>query len=138
MGQRLAFTGGSEDRQLPVIVQGTTAISIANSVVCTKTLAAAGAGVCYVVTGFSFSMASASAALTLGTVGCYVIDGASAATTFIYRSIVSVGTTGFAPIEREGLYLKGSPNTALTIEFSGAITNAAECVSIEYTTLKSA
>jgi hypothetical protein len=131
---RAVYAGAPEARNLPILVTGTTAISIATGSQATKTLAALGAGKRYICTSATFSLA-ASISLALSTIGVGIIDGASGASTFLWRGVMSVGSTGIQPLVVNGLWLVGSDNTALTVEFSAGVTSAAECVAIEYTTI---
>lgn len=99
----------------------------------TITVAAGTNGDRYVVTGFDFNIAPSSGVIALTTVGAFVIDGATAETTYLFAEVMAVGTTGaLNPIRRSGLNIVGSRNTALTIEFSKAITGALESVNVFY------
>lgn len=100
----------------------------------TKTAAAGVDGQKYVVTGFSFNVGSA-LALAAATVGCFVINGASGATDYIWQEVMSVTSTG-GRISVSGLNIVApTANTALTIEFSGAVSNGYESVNLTYHTL---
>lgn len=130
---RNAFVGVLEPRHFPVLVLGTTGISINVGTQATKTLAALGADKRYVATGATFSVAGTIATLT--TVGVAIIDGSTGGTAYLWRGIMALGTTGVAPLNIEGRYLIGSANTAMTIEFSAGVTGVTECVSLDYTTV---
>ena len=104
------------------------------SVQATQTVTAPTNNSKFVVTGFSFGLASVGY-LTAATIGMAVIDGISGGSTYLYKTIASVGSIGAIFIERNSLNLVGSNNTALTIEFDAAVTGAYESVNLEYHTL---
>lgn len=86
----------------------------------TATKAASGVGASHVVTGFTFSLAvigtAQAAALQVD-----IIDGASGGGTRLWSGVLGGGVVNSnQQISVMGCHLKGSPNTALTIEFSGA------------------
>lgn len=98
----------------------------------TASVAALTGGGKYIVTGFCFSIgASSSTSIAAVTVGANVIDGASGGSTFLWRELLTVTSTG-GSVFRNGLNLVGSTNTALTVEFSGGISNAFEAVNLTY------
>jgi hypothetical protein len=99
----------------------------------TATAAALTGGGKYVVTAFSFSLGQGAAGTGLNatTIGCNIIDGASGGSTFLWREILGVGSTG-GQIFRNGLNLVGSANTALTVEFSAGVTGAVGTINASY------
>lgn len=111
------------------VITSVSAISTIASV----TQAAPTNGIKRVVTAFSFRVASA-IQLASGTVGCFVIDGATGTTTYLWREIIGITTTG-AEMRMNGLNLIGTANTALTIEFDKAVTNAYQSVNLEWHSL---
>jgi len=128
---RLAYIDVQESRTLPILTQGTTSVGAALGVQATNTLAALGSGKRYIATGATFSLGTL-LTLAVSTVGVAIIDGASGAATYLWRGIMQVGTTGAEPITLSDLWLIGSDNTALTIEFSAGVTSAGEMVAIQY------
>src|SRR5581483_5656241 len=87
----------------------------------TTTVAAAGAGIRYVVTAASFSMSCLLGNLALSTIGVAIIDGASGGTTYLWRAIATVTSTGIGTISTPPLNVYGTANTALTAEFSASL-----------------
>ena len=84
--------------------------------------AAAGAGVRNVCTALTVVLAATAAAPTAVNLNVSVIDGASGGTTYLWGMTISIpavagATTG---AQLTNLWLPGSANTALTIEFSAA------------------
>lgn len=98
----------------------------------TATRAAGGAGVRHVVDCISFSAVSGSAP-ALTNVNLNIRDGATGAGSVIWSISLEVSaTTGqnVAPHSICGLSLVGSVNTAMTVEFSAAVTNVAQAVNM--------
>lgn len=88
----------------------------------TITKATAGAGIRNVCTALNVVLAATAAAPTAVNLAVSLIDGASGATTYLWGATLSIpavagATTG---ISLSNLWLVGSANTALTIEFSAA------------------
>ena len=88
----------------------------------TATKAAAGANTYNVCTAFSFIFAAGATAPTAINLGIRIIDGTSGGTTYLKSSTISLPATAGAMngIALSGLWLPGSVNTAMTIEFSAA------------------
>ena len=105
-------------------------ISSATGVQATVSGAAGVGGQKAVVTTFAFTVAAATQ-LAAGTIGCYVIDGASGGTSYLWSEVIAITTTG-ARVSMNGLNLLGSSNTAVTIEFSAGVTNANQSVNLAY------
>lgn len=103
------------------------------SVQATKTVPAGTNQTRHVVTAFSFRISSI-INLAAATIGCAVIDGGSGGTTVLWQEQMSVTTLGASPMEifRNGLNIAGSVNTALTIEFSGAVTGGFQSVNLSF------
>jgi hypothetical protein len=104
----------------------------------TATKAAAGLGKRNVVTGLTIVLAAGATAPTAVNVTVNLIDGASAGTAYLWRATMSLPATAGAMngIVREPIWIKGSPNTAMTLEFSAAGgANTIESVSMEGTVL---
>ena len=101
----------------------------------TSTVSAGVNGQKRVVTAFSFTMVAAgNPGVGVTTIGCAIIDGATAGTTFLWREILVCTTTG-GTLFRDGLNLIGTANTALTIECSAGVSNAIQAVNMSYHTL---
>ena len=95
----------------------------------TFTAAATVGGEKYVVSGFSATLSGV--ALSAGSIGVYIIDGASGGTTYLWQEVLGVSSIG-ATTRMSDLNIVGTANTALTIEFSGAYTGGQESVNIAY------
>lgn len=97
----------------------------------TATKAAGGTGVRHVATGITATLASGSAASTIVSVN--LRDGATGAGNILWTGVMTapIGTSA-PPIELSGLQIMGSPNTAMTLEFSaGAGATTQESVSLQ-------
>lgn len=97
---------------------------------------AAVAGVRHVADCVSFA-AAATAAVTAGTgIAVNLRDGATGAGTVLWTmtlnpvSAAAGGNAGVSPISVCGLALIGSPNTAMTLEYSAGVTGAIESVAL--------
>lgn len=104
----------------------------------TITRAAAGGGIKNVCTGFTVSLAGQSTAPAAVQLSVALIDGASGGTTYLWGpQVIAIpaiagATSAFV---RSGIYIPGSANTAMTLEFSAAGgANTIESVSFEGTT----
>lgn len=89
----------------------------------TATQAAAGLGKRNVCTGFAVSLVAGAVAPTAATVTVAVVDGASGSVAYLwgpFRLAIPAVAGAVNGIARSGLWLQGSPNTQMTIEFSGA------------------
>lgn len=84
--------------------------------------AAAGAGIRNVCTSLTVMLVAGATAPTAATVTVSLIDGATGGTTYLWRAAISVPATAGATngISITGLWLPGTANTALTLEFSAA------------------
>ena len=95
---------------------------------------AAVAGVRHVADCVSFSGVTNSTAPTATQLQINLRDGATGAGTVIWTQTVippaTISVTAFAPFSVCGLALIGSPNTAMTLEFSASLTNLFESVAI--------
>lgn len=99
--------------------------------------AAAGAGVTNVCRGLTVTFASQAAAPTAIQLAVRVRDGATGAGTVLWASVLAVPATAgiVAGITRSGLWIQGTANTAMTLEFSVAGgANTIQTVSMEGTT----
>jgi hypothetical protein len=97
------------------------------------TVAAGAAGVRHVADSFSFSIAAnGESALVASTVRVSVIDGASAGTTYLWTDVLHIGSNGVTAIPYTNMGLAGGGATALTIEFSGAVTGAFTSLNLGY------
>jgi len=101
----------------------------------TITRAAAGAGKRNVCTGLTVTFCAGATAPTAVQVSVALIDGASGGTTYLWGPhVISLPATAGAMngIARDGLYIPGTANTAMTLEFSAAGgANTIEAVSFE-------
>lgn len=103
----------------------------------TTTKAAAGAGVTNVCTGITVTLAAGSTAPSAVQLSVVLRDGASGAGTVKWAGVLSLPATAGASvgITRSGLWIEGTANTAMTLEFSAAGgANTVEAVSLEGTT----
>jgi len=103
----------------------------------TITRAAAGVGIRNVCTGFSISFVAGATAPTAVTVAVRLRDGATGAGAILWAGIMSLPATAGArsEIHRSGLWIEGSTNTQMTLEFSAAGgANTTEAVTLEGTT----
>lgn len=103
----------------------------------TATRAAAGRGKCNVLTGLTVMLCAGATAPTAVVVQVAVIDGASGGTSYLWGPHrISVPAVAGVPagIARQPLWITGTPDTAMTIEFLGAGgANTFETVSAEGT-----
>lgn len=109
--------------QAPAASTWTQAHIPATNTQATKSQAAAGSGKRNVCTGFTVTLCAGSAAPTAATpITVSVIDGATGGDTYLWRTNICLPATANAIVSfnRSGLWLVGSQNTALTIEFSAA------------------
>ena len=88
----------------------------------TATKASAGAGLRNVCNSITVTFAATATAPTAVNVSIYLIDGASGGTAYRWGTTVSLpavagATTGYTP---PGLTIRGSVDTAMTLEFSAA------------------
>lgn len=102
----------------------------------TCTQQAPGAGLRNVCTGLTVMLCGGTSAPSVVVLKAYLIDGASGGTSYKWRATISLPATAGAPsgIVRQGIWIPGSANTAMTLEFSangGA--NTFESVSMEGT-----
>jgi hypothetical protein len=100
--------------------------------------AAAGAGVRNVCTGLTVTLAATSTAPAAVQLAVRLRDGATAVGTVIWAAVISVPATAgvSAGITRTNLWIPGTANTALTLEFSAAGgANTIQTVSMEGTTV---
>lgn len=98
--------------------------------------ASAGTGLRNVCTGFTVTLAATSAAPAAVNISVAIIDGASAGSTYLWRSTISLPATAGAisAFVRSDTWLVGSAATAMTIEFSAAGgANTIESVTMEGT-----
>lgn len=125
----------TEERYHPPVDLSSSHSPGTTGTVATVTAAATGAGIQYVVTGATFSMATAGTAVSPSTVGIYIIDGAAGGTTYLWRAVVSVSSGMTMIYSTPPLNIQGSPNTALTAEFSGGVTAVSQAVTVTYHTI---
>lgn len=100
--------------------------------------AAAGAGIRNVCTGLTIVLAGGTAAPAAVNMTVNLIDGALGGTTYLWRVTLSLPAVAGAVngIARSGLWLPGTANTAMTLEFSAAGgANTIQSVSLEGTTV---
>lgn len=97
----------------------------------TKAAATAGSGLRHVCTGIAASIA-ANGAPAQTVLYVNLIDGASGGTTYLRRvALVLVATAGVNwTYSAEGLWLVGTAETGMTLEFSALLTNTTQCVSM--------
>lgn len=104
----------------------------------TATKTTAGSGVRNVCTGFTVTLCATSSAPSAVQLTVAVIDGSSGGTTYLWRSAISLPAVAGAitSFVRSGLWLVGTADTGLTIEFSAAGgANTQESVTMEGTTV---
>jgi hypothetical protein len=102
----------------------------------TITKAAAGAGTRNVCIGFTVTLSATASAPSAVQLTVALVDGATTGTDYLWRSVISLPATAGAQttITRTGCYLRGSINTAMTLEFSAAGgASTVESVSLEGT-----
>lgn len=94
---------------------------------------AAGAGVSNVLEGFSFGFSATNALGSIQTVTVNLRDGATGVGTILktWQFTLPAAVIPQFFVERSGLKMKGSGNTALTLEFAGAITNLLTFVNMD-------
>lgn len=100
----------------------------------TATKASAGTGLRNVCTGFTVAITGGTTAPSAVQLSVAVIDGASAGTTYLWRSSIALPAVAgsMAAIVRSDIWLVGSEATAMTIEFSaGGGANTIESVTME-------
>ena len=110
----------------------------AANTVATITQAAAGAGVRNVCTGLTVMLVAGATAPTAIQVSASLIDGAAGGTTYLWRAVLSCPATAGATtgVALSGLWLPGTANTGMTLEFSAAGgANTVESVSMSGTTV---
>lgn len=99
--------------------------------------AAAGAGHCNVATGLTVMYVAGAAAPTAKTLSVAIIDGDTGGTTYLWGPVaLSIPAVAGAVngIALSSLWIKGTPNTKMTIEFSAAGgPNTVESVSLSGT-----
>lgn len=103
----------------------------------TCTQAAAGPETRNVCTGLTVTLAAGATAPTAGTLTVALIDGDSGGSVALWKTVIAVTATAGSQvtIARSGLWVQGSPNTAMTLEFSDAGGgNTLESVAMEGTT----
>jgi hypothetical protein len=88
----------------------------------TKNQAAAGSGLCNVCTGISATWSADGTAPTAAQRYVYLRDGASGSGTILWAGTLSLPATAGAStgIAISGLWIKGTANTSMTLEFSSA------------------
>lgn len=104
----------------------------------TITKAAAGAGTKNVCTWLTVKLVAGASAPTAINVSVSLIDGASGGTTYLWRATISLPATAGADngIALSNLWMPGTANTAMTLEFSAAGgANTVESVSMGGTTV---
>lgn len=105
--------------------------------VATVTKATAGAGVRNICTGFTVTLAANTTAPSAVQVTVSLIDGSAGGTTYLWRTQITIPATAGAitGFVRSGIWLPGTANTAMTLEFSAAGgANTFESVSMDGTT----
>lgn len=131
MSVKPVFTGVQEGRTTPPLANVLTSVSQV-STQASATASAGGAGVRHVAARAHFNMTrSGVTGLAYGTVEARVIDGATAGSTFLFRSVLTINSNGIEPVTVE-LFAPGSAATALTVEFDAAVTNAIQSVHLTY------
>ncbi len=106
------------------------------NVVATATQAAPGVGKYNVCLGLTVVLAAGASAPSAINVTVRLIDGAAGGTTYLWQATMSLPATAGAMsgISRPMVDIRGSVNTAMTLEFSAAGgTNTIESVSMEGT-----
>lgn len=89
----------------------------------TASKAAAGAGIRNVCTGILVTLVAGSTAPAAVQVTVNLRDGATGAGTVLWSAVMSLPATAggsAAPIALSGLWIEGTENTAMTLEFSAA------------------
>lgn len=103
----------------------------------TITQATAGAGVRNVCTGLTVTFAAGASAPAAVQVAARLRDGSSGAGTILWAVVLSLPATAGAStgVTRSNLWIKGTANTAMTLEFSAAGgANTIQAVALEGTT----
>jgi hypothetical protein len=103
----------------------------------TITQAAAGGGIKNVCIGFTVTLASTGSAPTAIQLVVNLIDGASGGGTYLWRSVIALPAVAGAMVSivRSGIWIPGTANTQMTLEFSAAGgANTIESVTMEGTT----
>lgn len=120
-------TVGSRERQCVIPAVG-GAFSVVNTPAAaaqaTISQAAAGAGISNICTRISASLCTVGTAQATA-VQLNLRDGATGAGTVLWSKTFSCGTTTMITVDITGLYIMGSANTAMTLEFSAAPVAAA-------------
>jgi hypothetical protein len=125
------FKDVQEPRNLRALSLATTESALATQ--SSVTIAAGSDGVRHVADSFSFSVAAnGGAVLVASTVRVSVIDGASAATDYLWTDVLHVDSNGVASISYSNMGLTGTAATALTIEFDDAVTGAWTSLNLGY------
>jgi len=125
------FKDVQEPRNLRALSLATTESALATQ--SSVTIAAGSDGVRHVADSFSFSVAAnGGAVLVASTVRVSVIDGASAATDYLWTDVLHVDSNGVASIPYSNMGLTGTAATALTIEFDDAVTGAWTSLNLGY------
>lgn len=104
----------------------------------TATQTSAGAGVRNVCTGFTVTLASNGTAPAAVQLTVQVVDGIATGTTYLWITVIALPAVAGAitSFVRSGLWLPGTADTAMTIEFSAAGgANTIESVTMEGTTV---
>ena len=125
------FKDVQEPRNLRALSLATTESALATQ--SSVTLSAGAAGVRHVADSFSFGVAAnGGAVLVASTVRVSVIDGASAATDYLWTDVLHVDSNGVASISYSNMGLTGTAATALTVEFDDAVTGAWTSLNLGY------
>lgn len=106
----------------------------ASNTVATTSKAAGGANVRHVCTGITAVLAGGTTAPAAAQVNVALRDGATGAGTIVWQAVITLPATAGAMngISRSGLFIRGTANTAMTLEFSAAGgANTFESVSME-------
>ena len=140
LAQHVMLIGEDGNQVFPLAASAiwTTAHLPAANAQATITRAAAGAGIRNVCTGRTIVFAAGATAPTAINLSVSLIDGATGGTTYLWRSTLSLPAVAGAVngITRSGLWLPGTANTGMTLEFSVAGgANTIESVSMEGTTV---
>jgi len=61
-----------------------------------------------------------------------VIDGASAATSYLWTDVLHIDSNGAEPVSFSNMGLTGTAATALTVEFDGAVSTAWTSLNLGY------
>jgi hypothetical protein len=124
-----------KDVQEPRNLRGLS-LATTESVLATQssvTIDAGSDGVRHVADSFSFSVApNGGAVLAASTVRVSIIDGASAATSYLWSDVLHINSNGAESISYFNMGLTGTAATALTIEFDGAVTGAWTSLNLGY------